>query len=163
MTGLPTGFPDLDRLTAGLQPSDLIILAARPSIGKTTFALNIAQQAATEHKIPVVVFSLEMSKEQLAMKLLCSEAGVDMQRMRSGRLKEDDWPRLSRALGVLSEANMFIDDTAEHLRPGGADQGPPDQGRTWPGTDRRRLSPAHAGPRRGWRIGSRKSRRSPVP
>ncbi|MGE5552040.1 MAG: replicative DNA helicase [Bacteroidota bacterium] len=111
VTGLPTGFADLDRLTAGLQPSDLIILAARPSIGKTTFALNIAQRAATDHKIPVVVFSLEMSKEQLAMKLLCSEAGVDMQRMRSGHLHEDDWPRLSRALGVLSEANMFIDDT----------------------------------------------------
>lgn len=112
VTGLPTGFPDLDRLTAGLQPSDLIILAARPSIGKTTFALNIAQRASTEHKIPVAVFSLEMSKEQLALKLLCSEAGVDMQRMRNGRLKEEDWPRLSRALGVLSEANMFIDDTA---------------------------------------------------
>ena len=112
VTGLPTGFPDLDRLTAGLQPSDLIILAARPSIGKTTFALNIAQRASTEHKIPVAVFSLEMSKEQLALKLLCSEAGVDMQRMRNGRLQEEDWPRLSRALGVLSEANMFIDDTA---------------------------------------------------
>ena len=112
VTGLSTSFPDLDRLTAGLQPSDLIILAARPSIGKTTFALNIAQRASTDHKIPVAVFSLEMSKEQLALKLLCSEAGVDMQRMRNGRLQEEDWPRLSRALGVLSEANMFIDDTA---------------------------------------------------
>ncbi|MGE5599318.1 MAG: replicative DNA helicase [Bacteroidota bacterium] len=111
VTGLPTGYPDLDRLTAGLQPSDLIILAARPSIGKTTFALNIAQRASTEHKIPVIVFSLEMSKEQLALKLLCAQAGVDMQRMRSGHLREEDWPRLSRALGVLSEANMFIDDT----------------------------------------------------
>ncbi|NLG83434.1 MAG: replicative DNA helicase [Firmicutes bacterium] len=111
ITGVPTGFPDFDRLTAGLQPSDLIILAARPSIGKTTFALNIAQRASIDYRIPVVVFSLEMSKEQLALKLLCAEAGVDMQRLRSGRLSEDDWPRLSRALGVLSEANMFIDDT----------------------------------------------------
>ena len=111
VTGVPTGFPDLDRLTAGLQPSDLIILAARPSIGKTTFALNIAQRASIDYKIPVVVFSLEMSKEQLALKLLCAEAGVDMQRLRSGRLHDEDWPRLSRALGVLSEANMFIDDT----------------------------------------------------
>ncbi|MGQ9779912.1 MAG: replicative DNA helicase [Bacillota bacterium] len=111
VTGVPTGFPDLDRLTAGLQPSDLIILAARPSIGKTTFALNIAQRASIDYKIPVVVFSLEMSKEQLALKLLCAEAGVDMQRLRSGRLTDEDWPRLSRALGVLSEANMFIDDT----------------------------------------------------
>lgn len=112
VSGLPTGFPDLDRLTAGLQPSDLIIVAARPSIGKTTFALNIAQKASTEYRIPVAVFSLEMSKEQLALKLLCAQAGVDMQRMRSGHLHEDDWPRLSSALGVLSEANMFIDDTA---------------------------------------------------
>lgn len=111
VTGVPTGFPDLDRLTAGLQPSDLIILAARPSIGKTTFALNIAQRASIDYKIPVVIFSLEMSKEQLALKLLCAEAGVDMQRLRSGRLTDEDWPRLSRALGVLSEANMFIDDT----------------------------------------------------
>ncbi|MGE5527581.1 MAG: replicative DNA helicase [Patescibacteria group bacterium] len=111
VTGLATGFVDLDRLTAGLQPSDLIILAARPSIGKTTFALNIAQYTAVERREPVILFSLEMSKEQLALKLLCAQAGVDMQRLRNGHLTEDDWPRLSRALGLLSEANMFIDDT----------------------------------------------------
>jgi len=111
VTGLPTGFTDFNRLTAGLQPSDLIILAARPSMGKTTFALNIAQSASVELKIPVVVFSLEMSKEQLALKLLCSEAGVDNQRIRTGTLMDTDWPRLSHALGSLSEASMFIDDT----------------------------------------------------
>jgi replicative DNA helicase len=111
VTGLPTGFTDFNRLTAGLQPSDLIILAARPSMGKTTFALNIAQSASVDLKIPVVVFSLEMSKEQLALKLLCSEAGVDNQRIRTGTLMDNDWPRLSHALGSLSEAAMFIDDT----------------------------------------------------
>jgi len=111
VTGVPTGFSDLDRFTAGLQPSDLIILAARPSMGKTTFALNIAENAAAHLKIPVAVFSLEMSKEQLAMKLLCAEAGVDNQRIRTGNLTEEDWPRLSHALGRLSEAKMFIDDS----------------------------------------------------
>jgi replicative DNA helicase len=111
VTGVPTGFSDLDRFTAGLQPSDLIILAARPSMGKTTFALNIAENAAAHLQIPVAVFSLEMSKEQLAMKLLCAEAGVDNQRIRTGNLAEEDWPRLSHALGRLSEAKMFIDDS----------------------------------------------------
>ena len=111
VTGLGTGFKDLDRMTAGLQPSDLIILAARPSMGKTTFALNLARNAAVEYKAPVIVFSLEMSKEQLALKLLCSEAGVDNQRIRTGTLRDEDWPRLSHALGRLSEANLYIDDT----------------------------------------------------
>lgn len=111
VTGLSTGFRDLDRMTAGLQNSDLIILAARPSMGKTTFALNIARNVAVDLKVPVVVFSLEMSKEQLALKLLCSEAGVDNQRIRTGTLMDNDWPRLSHALGRLSESNIFIDDT----------------------------------------------------
>lgn len=111
VTGIPTGYADLDRITAGLQPSDLIILAARPSMGKTTFALNIAEHAAIELKVPVIVFSLEMGKEQLAMKMLCSEAGVDNQRLRTGSLVESDWPKLSRALGRLGEAKMYIDDT----------------------------------------------------
>jgi replicative DNA helicase len=112
VTGLSTGFNDLNRMTAGLQPSDLIILAARPSMGKTTFALNIARNVAVEQKVPVVVFSLEMSKEQLALKLLCSEAGVDNQRIRTGSLRDEDWPRLSHALGRLSEGMLYIDDTA---------------------------------------------------
>ncbi len=112
VTGLSTGFNDLNRMTAGLQPSDLIILAARPSMGKTTFALNIARHVAVEQKVPVIVFSLEMSKEQLALKLLCSEAGVDNQRIRTGSLRDEDWPRLSHALGRLSEGMLYIDDTA---------------------------------------------------
>lgn len=111
ITGIPTGYGDLDRLTSGWQPSDLIIIAARPSMGKTTFTLNLAQQAAVDMKIPVIYFSLEMSKEQLAQKLLCAEAGVDSQRLRTGQLVESDWPQLSYALGRLSEATMFIDDT----------------------------------------------------
>ncbi|MGE5558857.1 MAG: replicative DNA helicase [Bacillota bacterium] len=111
ITGIPTGFSDFDQLTAGLQPSDLIILASRPSMGKTTFAMNIAQHVSVTLKQPVIVFSLEMSKEQLAQKLLCSEAGVDSQRLRTGHLTENDWPRLSYALGRLSEALMYIDDT----------------------------------------------------
>ncbi|NLZ43639.1 MAG: replicative DNA helicase [Clostridia bacterium] len=111
VTGVPTGFADFDRLTAGLQPSDLIILAARPSMGKTTFALNMAENAAVRLKIPVAIFSLEMSKEQLALKMLCAEAGVDNQRIRTGNLSEEDWPKLSHALGRLSEAKIFIDDS----------------------------------------------------
>lgn len=111
VTGLPTGYADFDRMTAGLQPSDLIILAARPSMGKTTFALNIGSYTAVELKVPSIFFSLEMSKEQLALKLLCSEAGVDNQRIRTGTLKDDDWPRLSHALGRLSDAMFFIDDS----------------------------------------------------
>lgn len=113
ITGVATGFPDLDRLTGGLQPSDLIILAARPSIGKTTFAMNIAKSISLNQDKPVLFFSLEMSMEQLAMKLLCSEAGVSLQRLRDrDRLMEEDWPPISRALARLSECSMYIDDTA---------------------------------------------------
>ena len=114
LRGLPTGFGALDSLLAGLQKSDLIILAARPSVGKTTLALDIARHVATRQKVPVGIFSLEMSKEQLVDRLLCAEAGVDMWRMRTGRLseKEDDFPRIGHAMGVLSEAPIFIDDSA---------------------------------------------------
>jgi replicative DNA helicase len=114
LRGLPTGFTDLDNLLAGLQRSDLVILAARPSVGKTTLALDIARFVATKQKTPVGIFSLEMSKEQLVDRLLCSEAGVDLWRMRTGKLseKEDDFPRIGHAMGVLSEAPIFIDDSA---------------------------------------------------
>jgi len=111
ITGVPTGFPDLDAMTSGLQPSDLILIAARPSMGKTSFALNIAANAAIRHKIPVAIFSLEMSKEQLVQRLLCAESNVDSHRLRTGRLEDDDWPRLARAMGPLSEAPIYIDDT----------------------------------------------------
>ena len=111
ITGIPSGFKDLDRKTAGFQPSDLIIVAGRPAMGKTAFCLNVAQYAAIEAKIPVAIFSLEMSKEQLALRMLCSEAEVDGQKLRSGFLSESDWPKLTLAAGDLSEAPLFIDDT----------------------------------------------------
>ncbi len=111
ITGVPTGFTKLDELTSGLQPSDLIIVAGRPSMGKTTFALNIAQHAAIEAGITVAIFSLEMAKEQLALRMLCSEAKIDAHRLRGGFLSENDWPRLTKAAGKLSEALIFIDDS----------------------------------------------------
>ncbi|MBL4902336.1 MAG: replicative DNA helicase [Desulfocapsa sp.] len=111
ITGVPTGFTELDKMTAGLQPSDLIILAGRPSMGKTAFAMNIAQNAALIDKTGVAIFSLEMSKEQLAMRLLCSAGHIDSQRVRTGKLHTDDWPKLTRAVGMLAEAPMYIDDT----------------------------------------------------
>jgi len=118
LRGIPTGYRDLDSLLAGLQRSDLVILAARPSVGKTSFALDIARKAATnhDHKVPVGIFSLEMSKEQLVDRMLCAEAGVDLWRMRTGKLndsgEDSDFGRIGHALGVLSEAPIFIDDTA---------------------------------------------------
>jgi replicative DNA helicase len=112
ITGVPTGFSKLDELTSGLQSADLVILAGRPSMGKTALALNIAQHAAISGSIPTAIFSLEMAKEQLALRMLCSEAKVDAHRIRGGYLSESDWPRLTRAAGLLSEAPIFIDDTA---------------------------------------------------
>ncbi len=111
ITGIPSGFTELDKLTAGFQPSDLIIIAGRPSMGKTAFALNIAQHAAVEHGVPTAIFSLEMSKEQLALRMLCSEAMVDAHKVRTGFLGKEDWPRLINAAGNLSQAPIFIDDT----------------------------------------------------
>jgi len=111
ITGVPTGFTKLDELTSGLQPSDLIIVAGRHSMGKTALALDIAAYAAVEGGIPSAIFSLEMAKEQLALRMLCSEAKVDAHRLRGGFLSESDWPKLTRAAGSLSEAPIFIDDT----------------------------------------------------
>ncbi len=111
ITGVPTGFADLDSLTSGLHPSELVILAARPSQGKTAFCLNVACHAAVRHGVPVGVFSLEMAKEQLGLRMLCAEAHINSQRLRTGNLTEEDWPRLSRALSRLAEAPIFIDDT----------------------------------------------------
>ncbi|WP_373498164.1 replicative DNA helicase [Desulfococcus sp.] len=113
ITGVPTGFTRLDHLTSGFQPSDLIILAARPSMGKTAFALNVARNAAVDGNVPVAIFSLEMSKEQLSMRLLCAEARVDSSRIRSGYFSRDDWDALTEAAGVLSEAPIYIDDSAD--------------------------------------------------
>ena len=111
VTGVPSGFADLDELTAGFQPGDLIIIAARPSVGKTALALNIAQSVGTKTHRTVGVFSLEMSKEQLFLRMLTSEAEIDGHRLRTGFLVESDWNRLPGALSTLSEARIFIDDT----------------------------------------------------
>lgn len=111
ITGVPTGFADLDYKTAGLHGSDLILLAARPAMGKTAFALNIATNAAVRAKVPVAIFSLEMSKEQLVNRVLCGEAMVDSNKVRTGKLDEQDWAKLASALGPLSESEIYIDDT----------------------------------------------------
>ncbi len=111
VTGVPTGFIDLDNLTSGFQPSNLVIVAARPSFGKTSFALNIAQQAATEHGVPVAIFSLEMSKMELVQRLVCAEALVDVHKLRTGNLSDQDWSRLATAVGRLADAPVYIDDT----------------------------------------------------
>lgn len=111
LRGVPSGFRDMDNLLAGFQKSDLIILAARPSMGKTTIALNIASHVASKEKIPVGIFSLEMSRDQLVDALLTMEAGIDSWRLRTGNLQEDDFAKLNHAMGVLSEAPLFIDDS----------------------------------------------------
>ena len=111
LTGISYGFTDLDMKTAGLHNSDLILIAARPAMGKTAFALNIAQNVAVHDKVPVAIFSLEMSKEQLVNRLLCCEAMIDASKMKTGKLEEDDWGKLAQAMSTLSDAPIFIDDT----------------------------------------------------
>ena len=111
ITGVPTGFPDLDRLTSGLQPANLIIVAARPAVGKSTLGLDVARHAAVRGSVPTVVFSLEMSRTELVQRLMCAECTVDMQRLRTGRMEESDWTRLTRSLGKLADAPLFIDDS----------------------------------------------------
>lgn len=111
MTGIPSGFPDLDKMTSGFQRSDLIIVAARPSVGKTAFALNIAQNVGVRAKETVAIFSLEMSASQLVQRMLCAESNVDAGRMRTGQLENEDWEKLTMAIGALSEAKIYIDDT----------------------------------------------------
>jgi replicative DNA helicase len=111
ITGIPTGFIDLDNMTSGLQPSDLIIVAGRPSMGKTAFCLNVAAHSALKDNRTVAVFSLEMSKEQLGLRLICSEARIDAHRLRQGRLAESDFGKIATATGLLAEAPIYIDDT----------------------------------------------------
>ncbi len=111
VTGTPTGFVDLDRMTSGLQPGDLVIVAGRPSMGKTAFSINIAENVALDSKLPVAIFSMEMGGAQLVMRMLGSVGKLDQQVMRSGRLGDDDWGRLTHALGKLNDAPIFIDET----------------------------------------------------
>ena len=112
VTGIPTGFTDLDKITAGFQRNDLIIVAARPSVGKTAFALNIAQNVATKTTENVAIFSLEMGADQLVMRMLCAEGNIDAQIMRTGALQAEDWRKLTMAMGSLSNAGIFIDDSS---------------------------------------------------
>jgi replicative DNA helicase len=111
ITGIPTGFKDLDDITSGFQPGDLIVIAGRPSMGKTAFSLGIAQNTAIIHRHTVAIFSLEMAKEQLVLRMLCSESRVDSHKLRSGYLGKNDWPLLTAAAGTLTEAPIFIDDS----------------------------------------------------
>ena len=112
ITGVPSGFADLDLRTSGFHNSELIILAARPAMGKTAFVLNIGTNAATKYNVPVLMFSLEMSKEQLVNRILCSEAMIDSNKLKTGKLEENDWVKIVDTLGPLSEAPIYIDDTA---------------------------------------------------
>ena len=112
--GLPTGFLDLDRMTSGLQKSDYILVAGRPSMGKSTFVQNIAQSLASEYKSSVAIFSLEMSKQQLVLRILASEAGISLERLRTGKLIETDWPKVTIAAGRISETKLIIDDDTDN-------------------------------------------------
>ena len=112
ITGVPTGFSDLDNMTSGLQPGDLVIVAGRPSMGKTSFAMNIAEYVAVEKQLPVAIFSMEMPGEQLAMRMLSSLGRINSNKIRTGRLADEDWPRLNSAVGLLDKAPMFVDDSA---------------------------------------------------
>src|SRR5712691_7362812 len=145
ITGIPTGYRDLDRETSGLQPGDLIIIAGRPSMGKTALALNMAEHAAVENKLPVAIFSMEMSGSQLAMRMLGSIGRLDQHKLRTGRLSDDDWNRLTNAVGKLHDAPILVDESgalnALELRARAAAAPPVRHARA----DRGRLPPAHAG------------------
>ena len=145
VTGVPTGFTDLDEMTSGLQPSDLVIIAARPSMGKTSLVLNMAQHVGTKTDMTVGLFSLEMSKEQLFLRMLTAEASIDAHRLRGGFLGERDWGRLAQAIGTLSEAKIFIDDTAVDRRARDARQVPAPRRRARPASGDHRLRAADAG------------------
>lgn len=111
ITGVSTGFGDLDQMTSGLQPADLVIVAGRPSMGKTSFAMNMAEEVAVGQKLPVAIFSMEMPGEQLALRMISSLGRINAQRVRTGKLADEDWPRLTHAIGMLAEAPIYIDDT----------------------------------------------------
>ena len=147
LTGVSTGFADLDEMTAGLQPSDLIIVAGRPSMGKTTLAMNFAENAAIRHKVPVAIFSMEMPGEQLALRMMSSLGHIDQHKIRTGKLDDDDWPRLTSAVSLLDSAPLFIDDTPA-LSPTEMRARARRLKREHDiGTDRHRLPAAHAGSR----------------
>lgn len=111
ITGVPTGFTDLDKMTSGFQPGDLVIVAGRPSMGKTAFSLNIGEHVAVDQSLPVAVFSMEMGATQLAMRMVCSVGRLDQQRVRTGQLVDDDWPRLTNAIQKMQDSQLYIDET----------------------------------------------------
>ena len=111
ITGVPTGFSDLDKMTSGFQPGDLVIVAGRPSMGKTAFSLNIGEHVAVDQSLPVAVFSMEMGATQLAMRMVCSVGRLDQQRVRTGQLVDDDWPRLTNAIQKMQDSQLYIDET----------------------------------------------------
>ena len=139
VSGVPTGYRELDNLLTGLHGGELILIGARPSMGKTSFAINLAQYAAVKAGKTVAVFSLEMPREQIAMRMLCTEASVDMQSVRRGLIDDDGWMRLTDALGPLASCHLYLDDTAGLAA---AQPLPPSDGRARPGSDRHRLSAA---------------------
>ena len=147
-------------MTSGLQKGDLIIVAARPAMGKTSFCLNIAQHASLKAGETVGLFSLEMSKEQLVLRMLCADARVDAHRLRTGRPQEKDWARLAKAYADLSHSKIFIDDSATVTPARDARQVPPPEGRARAGARHRRLPAARDRRRAGSRTGSRRSPRS---
>jgi replicative DNA helicase len=112
LTGISTGFLDLDKKTSGFQDSDFIVVAARPGMGKTSFALGLARHASITQDTAVAIFSLEMSRQQIAQRLMCSEARIDLQKLRSGNLRDDEWPKLAKAIEKLAESKLYIDDAA---------------------------------------------------
>lgn len=124
ITGVSTGFKDLDNLTSGLQESDLVVIAGRPSMGKTSLAMNLAENAAVGSKLPVAVFSMEMPGQQLAMRMLSSLGRINAHRVRTGQLHQEDWPRLTSAMGLLDQAPIFVDDSAA-LTPSASQSGSP--------------------------------------
>ena len=142
VTGLPTGYTDFDEMTAGLQPTDLIILAARPAMGKTTLALNMAEYAAIKTKKAVAVFSMEMSASQLALRLISSIGRINATRLRTGQLEDEDWSRVTSAIRLLREVKIFIDDTPALSPDVLRRQGAPPQARARPRPDRHRLPAA---------------------
>ena len=156
--GVPTGFVDLDRILGGLQKSDLLIIAGRPGSGKTGFMLSVAKNAAQIHKKHVAVFSLEMSNEQLAQRLMAQETGIDSQRLRLGDVHDDEWPLFVEAASALSDAPLFLDDTPTADAPAAAGQMPPPRPGIRPGPGGRGLSPVDAGrkPERKPRAGGRR-------
>lgn len=123
VTGVPTGFTDLDKMTFGLQPGDLVIVAGRPSMGKTSFSMNIGEHVAIEQGLPVAVFSMEMGAVQLAMRMLGSVGMLDQHRMRTGKLIADDWPRVTHAVQLMQDAQVYIDET-RRCRPWKSGPGP---------------------------------------